>query len=70
MYVKNKVPTKYLKTRHHKRLKVDHLKIFGFPIFFHVPKEKRTKLDPSRKNGIFFGYSDTSKEYRIYILGH
>jgi hypothetical protein len=33
----------------------------------HVPKEKRKKLDPSGKNGIFVGYTDTSKEYRIYI---
>jgi hypothetical protein len=49
---------------------VIHLRIFGCPIFVHVPKEKRTKLDPSRKNGIFFGYSDTSKAHRIYIPGH
>jgi hypothetical protein len=27
-------------------------------------------LDPSGKNGIFFGYNDTSKAYRIYIPGH
>jgi hypothetical protein len=27
-------------------------------------------LDPSRKKGIFVGYSDTSKAYRIYIPGH
>jgi hypothetical protein len=27
-------------------------------------------LDPFRKNGIFVGYSDTSKAYRIYILDH
>ena len=28
---------------------VSHLKIFGFPVYFHMQKEKRTKLDPSRK---------------------
>jgi hypothetical protein len=27
-------------------------------------------LDPYGWKGIFFGYSDTSKTYRIYILGH
>jgi hypothetical protein len=32
-----------------------------------VPKEKRTKLEPSRKKGTFVGYNDTSKAYRIYI---
>jgi hypothetical protein len=49
---------------------VSHLRIFGCRVFLHVPKEKRKKLDPSRKNGIFFGYSDTSKAYMIYISGH
>jgi transposase InsO family protein len=38
-----------------KKAEVSHLKIFGFPIFVHIPKEKRTKLDPSRKKGIFVG---------------
>ena len=28
---------------------------------------KRTKLDPSRKKGIFVGYSKRSKAYRIYF---
>jgi hypothetical protein len=27
----------------------------------------RNKLEPSRKKGIFMGYSDSSKYYRIYI---
>ena len=35
-----------------KKPKVSHLKIF-FPVCVHIPKEKRTKLDPSRKKGIF-----------------
>ena len=46
---------------------VIHLKIIGFPIYLHVPKEKISKLDPSGKNGIFFGYSDQLKSYKIYI---
>ena len=32
-------------------------------------KEKRTKLDPSRKKGIFVGYNESSKAYKIYFLG-
>jgi hypothetical protein len=39
-----------------KKPEVSHLKIFGCPVFVHIPKEKRTKLDPSRKKGIFVGY--------------
>jgi hypothetical protein len=34
-----------------------------------VPKEKRTKMEPSGKKGIFVGYSETSKAYIIYIQG-
>ena len=32
-----------------------------------MPKEKRAKLEPSCKKGIFVGYSDYSKGYRVYI---
>ena len=48
---------------------VIHMRIFGFPVHIHVPMEKRTKLDPSRRKGAFVGYSDTSKAYRMYFLG-
>ena len=34
---------------------VSHLKIFGCPVFVHIPKEKRTKLDPSGNKGISVG---------------
>ena len=44
-----------------------HLKIFHFPVYIRIPKEKITKLDPSRKKGLFIGYSEQSKAYRIYI---
>jgi hypothetical protein len=39
-----------------KKPEVSHLKIFGYPLFIHIPKEKRNKLDPSGKKGIFVGY--------------
>jgi hypothetical protein len=38
-------------------------------VYIHVPKEKRIKLDPSRRKGTFVGYNESSKEYQIYILG-
>ena len=50
-----------------KKLEVSHLKLFGCLVFVHIPKEKRTKLDPSRKKGIFVGYCEVSKSFRIYI---
>jgi hypothetical protein len=51
-----------------KKPNVEHLRIFGCPVYFHIPKDKRNKLEPSRKKGIFVGYSESSKSYRIYIL--
>jgi hypothetical protein len=48
---------------------VGHLRIFGCPVYIHVPKEKRTKLDPSGRKGTFVGYNESSKAYRIYIHG-
>jgi hypothetical protein len=48
---------------------IGHFRIFGCPVYFHVPKEKRSKLDPSGRKGTFVGYRESLKAYRIYILG-
>jgi hypothetical protein len=53
-----------------KKPEVSHLKIFGCPVFIHIPKEKRNKLEPSGKKGIFVGYCEVSKAFKIYIPGH
>jgi hypothetical protein len=76
VYVKNKSPHKVLENNTPKEIfsgeksEVIHIRIFGYPVFMHVPKENSTKLDPSGKNGIFVDYSDTSKAYKIYIPSH
>ena len=49
--------------------KVSHANIFGCHVYLHVPKEKISKLDPLGKKGIFVGYNEQSKAYRIYIPG-
>ncbi len=38
-------------------------------MFVHIPKDKRSKLDPSGKKGVFVGYNESSKAYRVYIPG-
>jgi hypothetical protein len=53
-----------------KKPEVSHLKIFGCPVFIHIPKEKRNKLEPSGKKRIFVGYCEVSKAFRIYIPSH
>jgi hypothetical protein len=36
---------------------------------FNVYLEKRTKMETSSNKGVFVGYSENSKVYRIYVLG-
>jgi hypothetical protein len=50
-----------------KKPSIEQLRIFGCPLYIHVPKDKRKKLEPSRKRGIFVGYSESSKAYIIYV---
>jgi hypothetical protein len=42
---------------------IGHFRIFECPVYFHVPKEKISKLEPSRIKGTFVGYSEFSKAY-------
>ena len=73
VYVQNRTPHRVLENKtpeevfSGKKLEVSHLKIFSCPVYIHIPKEKRTKLDPSGKKGIFVGYSESSKAYKIYF---
>jgi hypothetical protein len=75
LYVQNMSPHQILKNITPKeaftRLKIDigHFRIFGCPLHFHVPKEKRSKLDLSGRKGTFVGYNESLKEYHIYIPG-
>jgi hypothetical protein len=46
---------------------VSHFRIWGSVCYYHVPSEKRTKLDPTAEKGILVGYSEASKGYRIFV---
>ena len=73
VYVQNRTPHIFLQNKTPKEVfsgkkpEVSHLRIFGCPMYIHIPNDKRTKLDPSGKKGIFVGYSESSKAYRIYF---
>ena len=45
------------------------MRLFGCSVYIHVPKDKRKKLELSGNRGIFVGYSESSKVYRIYVPG-
>ena len=67
VYVQNKCPHKILKNMTLEEAftgvkpEVGHLRIFGYPVYIHVPKDKRMKLESSIKKGTFVGYSESSK---------
>jgi hypothetical protein len=73
IYVQNRSPQRILKDMtpeeafSGKKPNVENIRIFGCPVYYDIPKDKRNKLEPSGKKGIFVGYSDSSKAYRIYI---
>jgi hypothetical protein len=46
---------------------VGHLRIFGCVTYSFIPKELRKKMEPTAEKGIFVGYNEVSKAYRIYI---
>ena len=67
VYVQNRTPHRVLENKtpekffSGKKPEVNHLRIFGCPVYIHIRKEKRTKLYSSGKKGIFVGYSKISK---------
>ena len=71
VYVQNRTPHRVLENKtpeevfFSKKPEVSHLIIFGCSVYIDILKEKRTKLDPSGKKGIFVGYSKSLKPYRI-----
>ena len=50
-----------------KKPQVGHFRIFGCLTYSHVPKERRTKLEPTTEKDIFVGYTETLKAYHLYI---
>ena len=50
--LENKTPKKVFSG---KKPEVSHLRIFSSPVYIHIPKEKRMKLDPSGKKGYICG---------------
>jgi hypothetical protein len=50
-----------------KRPNVSHFRILGNLVYFHVPLESRKKLEPTTTKGIFVGYNEIAKAYRVYV---
>ena len=71
VYVQNRTPHRVLKNKtleevfSGKKPEVSHLRLFDYPVYIQISKEKRTNLDPSGRKGIFVGYYESSKAYKI-----
>ena len=50
-----------------KKPEIGHFHIFGCPTYSHVLYEKRKMLEATGERGIFVGYDETSKAFRIYL---
>ncbi|KAL4089751.1 hypothetical protein QTP88_024723 [Uroleucon formosanum] len=48
---------------------IKHLRVFGTVVYTHIPKQKRRNWDPKSEKGIFVGYSNSTKGYRINSTG-
>ena len=50
-----------------KKPDISHLKIFGSPVYIHVTKDARKKLESTAEVGIFVGYTETPHNYHVYF---
>ena len=72
MYLKNRSPTKRLELQtpfdvfHGYKPEVNHLRVFGYKAFAHVPKDERRKLDAKSIECIFVGYCTDKKTYKLF----
>ncbi|GBN10131.1 Copia protein, partial [Araneus ventricosus] len=72
-YTKNRLPSKSLQGKspyelwHGKVPNIGYFKTFGCKAFVWNNKKNRGKFEPRALKGIFLGYSDNSKAYRIWL---
>ena len=73
VYVQNRCPHRILgmstpeEAFSGKRPDISHLRFFGSPVYIHVTKDGRKKLEPNAEVGIFVGYTETPHNYRVYF---
>ena len=72
IYLSNRVPTKsaWNKTPqeawNERKPGISHLRVFSIIAYFHVPDERRSKLDDKNEKLVYIGYDMTSKGYKLY----
>jgi hypothetical protein len=65
VYILNSCPRRILKDKApdeaftNEKPQVSHFHVFNCPVHTHIPKQKKTKLEPSSLKGVFIGYSES-----------
>ena len=49
-----------------KKPSIDHLRVFGSPVFVHIPKASRSKLAPRSEQCVLLSFDSAAKAYRCY----
>uniref|UniRef100_A0AAV1VJN2 Integrase catalytic domain-containing protein n=1 Tax=Peronospora matthiolae TaxID=2874970 RepID=A0AAV1VJN2_9STRA len=74
IYIKNRLPSPKIDHKtpfeivYKSKPSVKHMRVFGCRAFILTPREKRLKWDPKAREGIFMGYEEASKAYRVYDI--
>uniref|UniRef100_A0AAV1VJI6 Integrase catalytic domain-containing protein n=1 Tax=Peronospora matthiolae TaxID=2874970 RepID=A0AAV1VJI6_9STRA len=74
VYVKNRLPSPKIPHKtpfeivYSSKPSVKHMRVFGCQAYILTPKEKRLKWDPKARAGLFLGYEEVSKAYRVYDI--
>uniref|UniRef100_A0AAV1V4W9 Integrase catalytic domain-containing protein n=1 Tax=Peronospora matthiolae TaxID=2874970 RepID=A0AAV1V4W9_9STRA len=74
IYVKNRLPSPKVVLKntfeivYNSTPSVKHMQAFGRQTYILTPKENRLKWDPKARTGIFVGYEEVSKAYRVYDI--
>uniref|UniRef100_A0AAV1VDV7 Reverse transcriptase Ty1/copia-type domain-containing protein n=1 Tax=Peronospora matthiolae TaxID=2874970 RepID=A0AAV1VDV7_9STRA len=74
IYVKNRLPSPKVVHKtpfeifYNLKPSVKHIRTFGCQTYILTPKENRLKWDPKARAGIFVGYEEVSKAYRVYDI--
>uniref|UniRef100_A0AAV1TI22 Integrase catalytic domain-containing protein n=1 Tax=Peronospora matthiolae TaxID=2874970 RepID=A0AAV1TI22_9STRA len=74
IYVKNRLPSPRVVHKtpfeivYNSKRSFKHMRVFGCQTYILTPKEKRLKWDPKARAGIFVGYEEVSKAYRVYDI--
>uniref|UniRef100_A0AAV1TV48 Integrase catalytic domain-containing protein n=1 Tax=Peronospora matthiolae TaxID=2874970 RepID=A0AAV1TV48_9STRA len=74
IYIKNRLPSPKIDHKtpfeivYKSKPSVKHMRVFGCRAFILTPREKRLKWDPKAREGMFMGYEEVLKAYRVYDI--